>query len=146
MGIVVDEIREEDLPRLAALYEQLSMKPVDPRAMKETFMRIRESDDYYLLCARDGGGMPIGTVMGVICHDLVGECRPFMVMENFIVDGEWHRKGVGSLLIRRIEEIGRVRNCLFVQFCSSSFRTGAHEFYRQSGYDPDEVRGFRKYF
>jgi GNAT superfamily N-acetyltransferase len=143
---IVTEITEGDLTGLAGLYEQLANKPVNRSAMKETFEKIRESGDYYLLGAKAEGNLLVGTVMAVVCHDMVKECRPFMILENFIVDRDWRRRGVGSLLMREAEAIGRERNCLFVQFCSSSFRTGAHAFYRESGYDPGEVKGFRKYF
>ncbi|HNW30054.1 MAG TPA: GNAT family N-acetyltransferase [Spirochaetota bacterium] len=143
---IVTEITEGDLTGLAGLYEQLANKPVNRSAMKETFEKIRESGDYYLLGAKAEGNLLVGTAMAVVCHDMVKECRPFMILENFIVDRDWRRRGVGSLLMREAEAIGRERNCLFVQFCSSSFRTGAHAFYRESGYDPGEVKGFRKYF
>jgi len=143
---IVTEITEGDLTGLAGLYEQLANKPVNRSAMKETFEKIRESGDYYLLGAKAEGNLLVGTAMAVVCHDMVKECRPFMIPENFIVDRDWRRRGVGSLLMREAEAIGRERNCLFVQFCSSSFRTGAHAFYRESGYDPGEVKGFRKYF
>ena len=142
----IDDVQSGDLPRLSQLYEQLSGKPVNPEGMKETFARIMDNDDYYLFAARTDDKLLVGTVMAVVCDDLVKECRPFLIMENFIVDAGWHRKGVGSIMIRRVEEIARDRNCIFVQFCSSSYRTGAHAFYEESGYDPGEVKGFRKYF
>lgn len=142
----INEICRNDLPRLSELYGQLSGRRADPEAMTPTFEKIRDNDNYYLLGARSENDFLVGTVMGVVCHDMVKECRPFMIMENFVVDSEWHRKGVGSMLIRHVESIARERNCLFVQFCSSSYRTGAHAFYEESGYNPGEVKGFRKFF
>ncbi len=143
---IITEITEGDLAGLAGLYEQLANRPVNMAAMRGTFAKIRGSGDYYLLGAKAEGGLLVGTVMAVVCHDMAKECRPFMILENFIVDRDWHRRGVGSLLMRKAEAIGRELNCIFVQFCSSSYRTGAHAFYRESGYDPGEVKGFRKYF
>ncbi|HOT43611.1 MAG TPA: GNAT family N-acetyltransferase [Spirochaetota bacterium] len=125
---IIEEITEKDLPGLAGLYEQLANRPVNMAAMKETFEKIRRSGDYYLLGAKSDGGILVGTVRAVVCHDMAKECRPFMILENFVVDGDWHRRGAGSLLMREAEAIGRERNCLFVQFCSSSHRTGAHAF------------------
>ncbi len=143
---IIDDITGGDLPQLSILYEELSGKPVDPDCMKATFEKISCNDDYYLLGARTDNNHLVGTVMAVVCHDMAKECRPFMIMENFVVDSGWHRKGIGSMLIRRVESIGRDRSCIFVQFCSSSYRTGAHAFYKESGYDPGEVKGFRKFF
>jgi len=144
--VIIDNITGNDLPQLAKLYGELANRAIDPNGMKETFEKIAASDDYFLLGARNRDGRLVGTIMGVLCHDLVKECRPFMVMENLVVDAEWHRKGIGSLLMEKIESIARQRNCIFMEFCSSSFRTGAHAFYKESGYDPGEVKGFRKYF
>lgn len=143
--ITIDEVQSGDLPQLSMLYEQLSGKPVDPVAMKPTFEKIKDDECYYLLGARTNDNLLVGTVMAVVCHDLVKNCRPFLIMENFIVDSEWHRKGIGSMMIRRVEDIAREHNCIFVQFCSSSYRTGAHAFYHESGYNPEEVKGFRKF-
>jgi predicted N-acetyltransferase YhbS len=142
----INDINSADLPHLARLYEQLSGRQIDPNTMQGTFEKIRDNDDYYLIGARVDNNLLVGTVMAVICHDLVKESRPFLIMENFVVDSGWHRRGVGSMLIGRVEAIATERNCIFVQFCSSSFRTGAHAFYEESGYNPGEVKGFRKYF
>ncbi len=82
--------------------------------------------------------------MGILCPDMI-ENRPFMIMENMIVDKNWQGKGVGKLLLKKIETIACENNCLFIQFCSSMFRKGAHNFYYRAGYSPDEVKGFRKW-
>ncbi len=144
--VFIDEITRSDLQQLAKLYEQLANISIDPNGMKDTFEKIFASDDYYLFGARNGDGRLVGTIMGILCHDLVKECRPFMILENLVVDAEWHRKGIGSRLMEKVEAIARERNCIFIEFCSSSFRTGAHAFYKEAGYDPGEVMGFRKYF
>ncbi|MBP7736028.1 MAG: GNAT family N-acetyltransferase [Spirochaetes bacterium] len=143
---IINDITISDLPQLAKLYEQLANRDVDPEGMRETFEKITANGDYCLFGARAGDNRLVGTIMAVICHDLVKDCRPFMIMENLVVDAGWHRKGIGSLLMEKVESIARDRNCIFIEFCSSSFRTGAHSFYREAGYDPGEVKGFRKYF
>ena len=143
--ITVAKIAREDLAALTALYSQLADTPVSPKGMLVTFEHINTSADYYLLGAKTGEGALVGTVMGVVCMDLVKDCRPFMVMENMVVDREWWRRGVGIILLRTLESIARRRRCLYVQFCSSMYRSGAHRFYEAAGYAPEEVRGFRKW-
>lgn len=144
--MIINDICREDLSRLSELYELLSGRRIDHGKMKEAFERIRDDDDYYLFGARSDDDYLVGTVMAVVCHDLATDGRPFIVMENLIVDPGWHRKGVGSLLVRAVESVARTRNCIYLQFCSSSFRTGAHAFYEEAGYSPEEVKGFRKFF
>ena len=54
-------------------------------------------------------------------------------------------EGLGKLLITAIEKIAKERECIFIQFCSSMFRTTAHSFYNAVGYSDGTVKGYRKY-
>jgi GNAT superfamily N-acetyltransferase len=83
--------------------------------------------------------------MGVVCHDLVGECRPFMVIENVIVSRDCRRQDVGTALMQAMEKIARRRKCYYIMFVSKSRRKEAHRFYESLGYRLDAVQGFKKY-
>lgn len=139
-------IAHDDLPALAELYGQLAERRLDHEAMGPVFSRMAANPDYFLLGAKSPEGRLVGTIMGLLCHDLATGCRPIMMMENMVVHRDHHRTGVGRRLVERLEAIAREHNCYFIQFCSSSFRTGAHRFYHAAGYDPDLVKGFRKFF
>lgn len=43
--------------------------------------------------------------MGVICEELYGDCRPFLVLENMIIDKSYRKKGIGKALISELEEV-----------------------------------------
>ena len=137
-------ISDVDLPRLAVLLEQLAEEKSDTDKMRESFRRIADDRGYILLGVFVDGALA-GSLMGIVCHDLVGECRPFMVIENVIVAEEFRGKGIGKLLMEAIEKEGRARNCSYTMFVSGIMRTGAHAFYESAGYSPDMVRGFKKY-
>jgi len=141
----VERIEISDLPQLAGLYDQLVKEKTNRDRMKEIFINMDRSDDYYLLGAKTENDLLVGSIMGIVCLDLLKQGRPFMVMENLIVDSKWQGNGVGKLLLAEIESIARKRNCIFIQFCSSSYRKAAHKFYEACGYDPNEVQGFRKF-
>ena len=142
--IEIRRIMEGELPRLAVLLEQLSEDKSDPVKMNESYRKIADDGGYILLGAFVDGVLA-GSLMGIVCHDLVGACRPFMVIENVIVAEEFRGKGIGKLLIESIEKEGRTRNCSYTMFVSGIKRTGAHAFYESVGYAPDMVRGFKKY-
>ena len=55
--------------------------------MKEQLQHIKAEDNHIILVCDDDGEI-IGSVMGVICRELYGDCRPFLVVENMIVDKE----------------------------------------------------------
>ena len=98
-----------------------------------------------LLAAKEGGEL-VGSVMGVVCRDLIGECNPFMVMENMVVLESRRRHGIGRLLIEELERRAVALGCSYIEFVSSRERGEAHAFYEAVGYQPDPYRGFKKYF
>jgi phosphoglycolate phosphatase len=142
--IEIRTLKEEDLPRLSVLLEELSDEQSDPEKMKSGFRRMND-DPAYILLGAFSGGILAGSLMGIVCHDLVGACRPFMVIENVIVAGDYRGKGIGRMLMHSIEEEGRTRNCYYTMFVSGIKRKDAHAFYESTGYEKDMVRGFKKY-
>jgi GNAT superfamily N-acetyltransferase len=142
---MIDLITIHDCEALAGLYQELSGETSEPGIMKENLAWIIANPDYYLIGARNETGELVGTLMGIVCRDIVKECRPFMVIENVIVSGRCRKKGIGRQLMNYIEEIGRSRNCYYTMFVSSAERKQAHRFYRSLGYDLDLVQGFKKY-
>jgi GNAT superfamily N-acetyltransferase len=133
-----------DLPQLARLYEELSGKKTDMVKMKTQFERMQDNGDYVVLCASVNGGIT-GSLMGIVCRDIVGDCRSFMVIENVIVAGEYRRQGIGRLLIDEIERTARELKCYYTMFVSDFKRKDAHKFYNSAGYKLDQVQGFKKY-
>lgn len=84
--------------------------------------------------------------MGIICYDLVGECKPFMVIENVIVSPNVRRQGIGKKLMLGIEKIAKERDCYYMIFVSGEQRIEAHVFYEKLGFKEENVEGYRKHF
>lgn len=143
--ITIDKIKRSDLVELASLYEELLGEKTNMENMKESFSRIDSNPDYMLVGAKDSEEKLLGSVLGIICHDIVGECKPFMVIDNVIVKSGCRGLGVGKKLMTFIEDYARERGCYYTIFVSSSYRKEAHKFYESIGYDNDLVRGFKKY-
>ncbi|MFO1475536.1 MAG: GNAT family N-acetyltransferase [Verrucomicrobiota bacterium] len=143
--MTIERITAVDLPALADLYDQLVTEKTDRGEMKRVFAQLDGREEYYLLGAKTEAGKLAGCIMGIVCLDLLKRGQPFMVMENMIVDSEWRGRGVGKKLMERLEGLARERGCIFIQFCSSSYRKEAHGFYEACGYDPAAVQGYRKF-
>ncbi len=139
----IENVSLDDVQPLAELYEELTGGPSNLEKMAQNLRRIKEDPDYIVLVAKEED-LIVGSVMGIICLDLVGDCRPFMVIENVIVKGLWHGKEIGTQLMEEIEKIGSARNCYYTMLVSGGHRKEAHQFYEKVGYDSD-VRGFKKY-
>jgi len=134
----------DDLESLAKLYEELSGEETDLYKMKENFKLMESNPNYIVLTAKEDN-LVVGSVMGIICLDLVRKCKPFMVIENVIVKNSWRGRGIGVKLMEEIEGIGRKRECYYTMFVSGVHRKEAHLFYEAIGYNLDFVQGFKKY-
>lgn len=139
---VIETLAESDLPALAHLHRQFWGEDSSPEKMQATFRRLRD-DDYLLLVARYEGQV-VGSVMGIVCEELYGDCRPFLLIEDFVVDESRRRLGVGSALMRELERLAAVRDCGSILFLTEAEREGAVRFYGSLGYEHGPYRGFKK--
>ena len=142
-GVEIGRLAEADLPGLAGLYKQFWGEDSCLEKMRATFRRLKERPDYIFLAAKDNRRL-VGSVLGIVCEELYGECVPFMVVEDVIVDAEWRRKGIGSALMCELESLAVDRDCGYVIFVTEVERTDAQRFYESLGYRPDAYRGFKK--
>lgn len=143
--LTIQKIEMEHLPALAELLEELTGEKTNLAKLKETYQRLLHNENYEVLGAIYEGELA-GSVMGIYCEDLAGECNPFMVIENVVVSSKVRRQGVGRKLMNRMEELARGKNCSYIILVSGTGRAEAHQLYESLGYNEKEsVVGFRKY-
>jgi len=143
-NIKIDFIKRTDLQGLKNLYEQgFESSPTDFEKMIKTYDLITNDNNYNILCAKING-LIVGSVMGVACFELFGDCKPFMVVENVVVLKEYRKQGIAKRLMINLEERARKLNCSMILFVSSAHRTGAHKLYESLGFGLDKVNGYRK--
>lgn len=142
--ITIREITKADLNDLCRLYEELMDQPTNYEKMVEIYEAMQANGNYHVLGAFKDGVLA-GSVMGIVCQDLVGECRPFMVIENVVVSNRFRRLGIGKQLMMNIEAIAREKNCSYVIFVSGGQRKEAHAFYEKLGFKDEKVEGYRKH-
>jgi ribosomal protein S18 acetylase RimI-like enzyme len=143
MMMQITELTEQDLESLAGLYRQFWNEESDVRKMRDTFRHLAGNPDYIFLGAKRDGQL-VGSVMGIVCEELYGQCQPFMVVEDVVVDEGHQRQGIGSQLMRELEQRAKERGCGYIIFVTEQDRTTAHRFYESLGYCPDKYRGFKK--
>lgn len=142
--IHIKPIIEQDLPALSRLYEELMGMPTDEERMTEVFQSAKKLGSYHILGAFHEGELT-GSVMGIICLDLVGRCKPFMVIENVIVSDRIRRQGIGKKLMAEIERIAIEKDCAYMILVSGEKRKEAHVFYEKLGFRDEQVEGYRKH-
>ena len=140
----VRKIKESDLADLNELYFQLSGEEGNLQQMREIFEKVDANKDYYLIGAEEDGKI-VGSIMGIVCYDLVANFKAFMTIENVIVHEAYRGKGVARALFNYMEEIAHEKECAYIYLVSGEQRQIAHIMYERLGYRSDNVKGFRKY-
>lgn len=138
----IREMEKADLPQLAGLYRQFWQENADLARMEKQFDVLSRQDTHILLSAVDKE-MLAGSVMGVVCGELYGDCRPFLVLENMIVDSAYRHKGVGRALLQALEERAKARSCTQIILVTEAEREDACAFYEACGFQLNN-RGFKK--
>lgn len=131
-----------DMERLSCLYEQFWNERSDRDKMEEQFDIIQKEHRHILLGAEEEGSL-IGSVMGVICRELYGDCRPFLVIENMIIDKSARRNGIGSALLLEMEKQAAERDCAQMILVTEIERDDACAFYESFGFQKNN-KGYKK--
>jgi GNAT superfamily N-acetyltransferase len=141
--MIIRDMIADDIPQLEKLYRQFWGEESYIETMKKQFDKLHKNDTYIFLNALEKNYL-IGSVMGVVCEELYGNCKPFLVVENMIVDKNHRNKGVGKALLSKIENIAAMRNCSQVIFVTERNRDDALKFYESAGYCSQSHVGFKK--
>ena len=139
----ITRLEETDLSELAKLYAEFWNEPSSVEKMTETFRRIGEDERYQLLVVRLHEKI-VGSLLGVFCENLYGNCNPFLVVEDVIVSKNHRRMGIGTMLMKKIEEIARNKNCENMIFVTETDRNAAIAFYKSLGFEYEKYHGFKK--
>ena len=138
----IRDIKENDLLQISKLYYQFWGEVSDVNKMKEQLQHIKAEDNYIILVCDDDGEI-IGSVMGVICRELYGDCRPFLVVENMIVDKERQHQSIGTQLLTELEIKAKERNCTQMILVTEKDRKDACAFYEKFGFSQNTT-GYKK--
>jgi GNAT superfamily N-acetyltransferase len=139
----ITNLKDKDLSALDGLFTQFWGESSDIHKMSEMFERLSRDKDYVLLAARQKDVL-VGFCMVVVCQSLYGDCSPFMVVEDFIVDEQCRRTGIGTALMSSAEQYAIGRGCSQVILVTENDREDAHRFYESQGYSPGGHKGFKK--
>jgi GNAT superfamily N-acetyltransferase len=133
----------DDIPQLAELYKQFWGEDSDIDKMKIKFIKLQKSDTHILLSAVEQNQL-IGSVTGIVCEELYGDCRPFLVVEDMVVDKNKRKQGVGKALFSELERLAKNKNCTQIILVTESDRIDACSFYESMGFHPTANKGYKK--
>src|SRR5438309_1456736 len=152
MTTLIREATEQDFPRLAALFFQLSALGEIPDTERHPFgdgersaLEVMESTPHARCLVLEVDGRVEGTVGLYVLPNLSHGGRPFAVVESVVVDQAARGSGYGRLLMEHAEACAREAGCYKIGLASNRKRDEAHSFYARLGYKPTH-QGFTKYF
>ncbi len=140
--MTIRELRKTDMPQLSKLYEQFWGEKSDITKMEQLFDEMEKESNYILLGAEEDG-LIVGSVMGIVCKELYGECRPFLLVENMVTDANQRRKGVGMLLLTELEKGAKKYNCTQMLLVTEAERKAACGLYEKFGFQLNN-KGYKK--
>ena len=140
---MIRELMATDAPVLAELYKAFFNEESDVEKMSGQIALLQNNPNYILLGYAGDDGQLIGSVMGIVCQELYGDCRPFLVLENMVVDGRVRRKGVGKALVQELERRAAVAGCSVILLVTERVRVEACAFYESLGFSK-ETTGYKK--
>jgi len=139
----IRKLEYNDLPQLSLLYKDFWNEDSDIQKMERVFSKLEDNDSYIFLCAVENNKI-CGSIMGIVCYELYGNCDPFLVVENMIVDVNYRKKGIGKYLFMEIENTAREKKCRQIILVTESTRKDACSFYESIGFDPLKNKGYKK--
>jgi ribosomal protein S18 acetylase RimI-like enzyme len=141
--MTIRDLQVEDIKSLSELYYQFWNENSDIQKMKTKFIKLHNDSTYIFLCAIENEKL-VGSVMGIVCEELYGDCKPFLVIENMIVDKTCRKKGVGKTLFAELEKRAKDRDCTQIILVTETEREDACGFYESVGFHPTMHKGSKK--
>ena len=141
----ITKIELSDIHEYSKLCDELFGDKTNIEKLEKAMKKIISNPDYTLVSIKNENGEMMGSVMGILCQDTIGECKTFVVLENLIVGSKYRRMGLGRILVEYIENWARENDSYNIFFMSLAKRKEAHLFYESLGYSKDISVGFKKY-
>ena len=139
----IRNLKADDMESLSKLYYQFWNETSNIEKMEQKFSDLQKNSSYIFLCAVEDGHL-VGSVMGVVCEELYGECTPFLVVEDMVIDAEYRKRGIGKALFRELEKQAIAKGCAQVILVTEENRKDACGFYESIGFHPSKNRGYKK--
>ena len=140
-GLIIGTLTPEQLPQVVELHRTILPFEFSLKQAEDRLPELLEREDYRIFCASEGDEV-LGTVTTICCKALSDN---FLVLEDFVVKPGRTGKGIGSRIMEAVDAFAKEKNCAYAILVSSGFRTDAHRFYYNHGFN-DDVKGFRKVY
>ena len=144
----IRELNENDLESLIKLYEQLDGKNgdfavEDARAIWKNEIEGNQNIKYFGAIENSAKEQNVvSTCYAVIIPNLTRLGGAICFVENVVTDKNYRKQGLGKKVMEKAIEFAREKKCYKVILESGAWRTEAHQFYRNLGFDDTAKKSF----
>lgn len=135
-------LEKRDLSQLAKLYEQFWGEDSDLAKMETQYDIISDENNHIILIA-EINDVIVGSVMGIVCKELYGDCKPFLIVENMVIDKSFRNNGIGSKMLNQLEKLAQECSCTQMILVTENDRIDACNFYEKYGFQKNN-KGYKK--
>ena len=140
----IRELNERDLESLIKLYEQLDGRNgdfavEDARTIWKNEIEGNPNIKYF---GAVKNGKVVSTCFCAIIPNLTRLGGAICFVENVVTDEAFRKQGLGKKVMDKAIEFAREKNCYKVILESGAWRTEAHQFYRNLGFDDGAKKSF----
>lgn len=133
MDIVIRELESKDYISVAAIWRDvLGFSTVTDEAVVKTYEKMK-GDRRYCTFVADAKGTVVGFITGVETL-AVDHPNGYLKVNGLAVLPAFQHRGIGKMLMERVEALAGARNLSMIGLASGFQRTDAHEFYEHLGY------------
>ncbi|RTE07196.1 GNAT family N-acetyltransferase [Paenibacillus whitsoniae] len=136
MEIKIREIETNDSSKVVFLWNDvLGVRTVTIENFRVTMEQMSKASNYKTFVALIENHI-VGFIS--IVHALaVGSANGYLHITGLAVHSDYQRHGIGTELLRFIENYAKDRGIASIILCTGMKRTKAHAFYKYNGYDKD---------
>ncbi|MFK4169678.1 GNAT family N-acetyltransferase [Paenibacillus lautus] len=138
MDIKVRMAKKDDAFELSELFVEFVGTGSNIEKIQNQLDLLHNQPNYYVAVACFEEKV-VGTAMGIVCPDIVGECQPYLLVENVVVSSVYQGSGIGKKLMNALEDFAMKNLCSYIILASSKNREQAHKCYESIGYEAPSV-------
>ena len=131
--ITIRDIRESDYSQVAAIWRDvLDLPNATDEIVSETYEQMKQDSNYRTFVAEaDGQIVGLAAAVKVLA---IGHPGGYVKMNGLGVLPVYRKRGIGRMLLERVEQMAAEIGAPYVGLASGIHRTEAHAFYERMGY------------
>jgi GNAT superfamily N-acetyltransferase len=141
--IITRRALASDAEQIAFLYRQLVDSPAVNVLPERIAQLAGDANTALFVCERNC--QIVATALVSLCADVMYGSQPYASVENFVVDKQLRRQGIGTALMAHVEVFCLNADSSKIMLLSAANRATAHGFFERTGFNGIAKRGFVKY-